>query len=202
MTDLHLQNQLLRGLLFDKDDEDEIPSDNLLPATTSNDIKNDMMDPSSPPIKKRKYEKLNAKVISTFNETYNYRKSYDVLHRRQQISRTEDILIQVISNCLDRQYLKKDPEYYISNEIFANEVSVLFNDLKIEIEKHIKLNLSSEPEPLETEEDRQEEKQNKKEFIKQTNLELAIAILKESTGRGYDRVVSVFNKVISLFGLP
>jgi hypothetical protein len=204
MTDLHLQNQLLRGLLFDKDDEDEIPSDNLLPATTSNDIKNDMMDPSSPPIKKRKYEKLQSKVISSSNDnsTYNFRKPYHLLTRRHQLSRIHELLVHVMLNCLDKASLQKETHYYITNETFANEVSVLFNDLKFEIEKHIKLTLPSEPEPLETDEEREKQIQIDDDFVKQSNLEVAITILKETTGRGYDRVVSVVNKVVEVFGLP
>ena len=83
----------------------------------------------------------------------------------------------------------------MKNDEFANEVMYVINRLRAVLETKLGTSRNDNPDPLPSDDDLFDMDQ----LDKQSRFDITVSILTECTGRGYDRIAAVLNKVQTVF---
>jgi methionine synthase II (cobalamin-independent) len=94
------------------------------------------------------YTLHHQRLVMKMKTEFKYRKVFHDLKERQKKERIDDIVINIIAACIDSIAMKKNDQYYVGDEDFANSVANMLNRVHNELEKRIKTAISETPVPL------------------------------------------------------
>ena len=139
-----------------------------------------------PPTKQPQYTKFDVRIKEYSSK---YRMPFKELKWKQRIDRIDECVALIIGSCIDKKEMKeKGGLGYIEKNIeFANECLNVVSGIRDRLGQKLKMDLLNgdrdEIEPVPLVENDEENKKNG-EF----DMETAMVILSESTGRGYERI--------------
>lgn len=169
-----------RSLILSRAMDKEKETDNDPPPPQSETSPNN-------PQSKKPFTKFHDKVKL---DAKKFRMPYRDLKWRSRVERVDEIVSLIIANCIDHKEKDRSErgiKYIEKNNAFANQcmnvISLIHDRLETKLKMDLPRNDALEPLPRSVDDEEEEEKEK-------VNTETAIAILSESTGRGYERIRS------------
>ena len=136
-----------------------------------------------PPTKLLQYTKFDVKINEYSSK---YRLPFKELKWKQRIARIDECVALIIGSCIDKKEMKEKGGlgYIEKNDEFANECMNIVSGIRERLGKKLKVGLiNSEIDVIESIPLVENDEENKDE---QFDMDTAMVILDESTGRGYE----------------
>ena len=143
-----------------------------------------------PPTKLPQYTKFDVKINEYSSK---YRLPFKELKWKQRIARIDECVALIIGSCIDKKEMKEKGGlgYIEKNDEFANECMNIVSGIRERLGKKLKVELiNSEIDVIEAIPLVENDEENKDE---QFDMDTAMVILGESTGRGYKRIRKQIN---------
>jgi hypothetical protein len=123
-----------------------------------------------------------------------YKLSYRKLEFRTKMSRIDEVSKLIIAMCIDRTQFKSEGLSYLEdNDILANDTLNIVHGIKERLELMLKFDMNSIKHPEPSIEESIDSNKDIESVSK--HLDVGVNVLKETTGRGYDRICKDMKKI-------